>query len=146
MTGLYSKKNSIGLNGFMLLAIILLTMIRCSTSYGQIADTNYIPTHKDVLKYLYAQDVECKFLEKDSIKKHKEIEALNSIINEQKQSNIECNDRVQIEKDRNKLKDTTINGLNSELKHEKKKTVLWMFATVISSSLGLSGTIYGLFH
>ena len=121
-------------------------MIPCLTSYGQIPDNNYIPTHKDVLKYLYEQDVECKFLVKDSIKKHKEIELLNGIIDEQKQSTIECNDRVQIEKDRNKLNNSTINSLNLELKHEKKKSTLWMFGTVLSSALGITGTIYGLIH
>ena len=83
MTASNTKRRLPNLKRFVMLAILTLTMIRCSSSFAQVPDTNYIPTHKDVLKYLYEQDVDCKFLEKDTLNKAKEIRLLNDVIDEQ---------------------------------------------------------------
>jgi len=121
-------------------------MIRCSTSYAQIPDTNYIPTHKDVLKYLYEQDVDCKFLEKDTLKKSKEIKLLNGIIDEQKEEYSDCNDRISIEKERNKVNNSTISTLKNDLKTEKRNVFIWKLATIVSSVAGVFSSIWFLLH
>lgn len=108
-------------------------MIRCSTSYGQIADTNYIPTHKDVLKYLYEQDVDCKFLEKDTLKKAKEIRLLNDVIDEQNETYKDCNERIQIEKDRNKLNDITIKSIKDTNKKTSKRLFIVSSIAIITN-------------
>ena len=108
-------------------------MIRCSSSFAQVPDTNYVPTHKDVLKYLYEQDVDCKFLEKDTLKKAKEIRLLNDVIDEQNETYKDCNERIQIEKDRNKLNDITIKSIKDTNKKTSKRLFIVSSIAIITN-------------
>lgn len=98
-------------------------MIRCSTSYGQ-TDTNYIPTHKHVLKYLYEQDVNCKYLIKDTIKKSAEINLLQDVIQEKDGQYKDCQERILIEKERNSLDKIEIKQLKKDKKKSEKTLAL----------------------
>lgn len=108
-------------------------MIRCSSSFAQVPDTNYIPTHKDVLKYLYEQDVDCKFLEKDTLKKSKEIRLLNDVIDEQNETYKDCNERIQIEKDRNSANNITIQSLKDTNKKTSKRLIIVSGIAIITN-------------
>lgn len=108
-------------------------MIHCSSSFAQIPDTNYIPTHKDVLKYLYEQDVDCKFLEKDTLKKSKEIRLLNDVIDEQNETYKDCNERIQIEKERNSANNITIQSLKDSNKKTSKRLIIVSCIAIITN-------------
>lgn len=118
---------------FILLAILTLTTIHCSSTFAQIPDTNYIPTHKDVLKYLYEQDVDCKYLEKDTLKKAKEIRLLNDVIDEQNETYKDCNERIQIEKERNSANNITIQSLKDANKKTSKRLIIVSGIAIITN-------------
>lgn len=108
-------------------------IVFCGISKAQ-TDTNYVPTHKHVLKYLFEQDAKVVFLKKDTLNKGGEIKALKEVVAEKDKEVGRESEKVAIEKKSHELTKIETDKLrNSNKKLSKQKTAIGILGVITNA-------------